>query len=171
MVDAAALKIVIYPDPVLSGRAAEIREVNDTVRAVAARVIELMYEAEGIGLAAPQVGVPWRMFVTRGPEEGDPDRIFINPALTILDKTLVDHDEGCLSLPGITAEVRRPRGVSISALDAQGQPFSLKDDDFTARVWQHEFDHLEGILIIDRQSVMDRLANRKLIKALEERAG
>ena len=170
MVDAAALKIVIYPDPVLKQKAQEVDPIDDNVRAVAARMIELMYEADGVGLAAPQVGLPWRMFVTRAREDDNVDRVFVNPVLTFHDKTLTDLEEGCLSLPGINADIRRPKGVTIEALDEQGTAFSLKDDDFGARVWQHEFDHLEGVLILDRQTVRDRLANRKAVKNLEARA-
>ncbi len=144
-------------------------EIDASVQAVAARMIALMREANGLGLAAPQVGLPWRMFVTSGGEDY-PDRVYINPTLSVVNTELVLKEEGCLSLPGINVELRRPKAATINALNLAGQPFKLSDDDVLARVWQHELDHLEGILILDRMSPMDRLATRKIIKELEATA-
>ena len=102
---------------------------------------------------------------------GLPGRVFINPTITVEDQQLLTHEEGCLSLPGIHVDIRRPGAVTISAQDITGEPFSLKSDDFFARVWQHEFDHLDGVLIIDRMTRMDRLATRKALRELEAAAG
>ena len=106
------------------------------------------------------------MFVTRSHEE-HPDRVFVNPRLTQLSGDLVVREEGCLSLPGINGDIRRPASVSITALDLEGQTFTLRDDDLLARIWQHEYDHLDGVLIIDKMNEMDRIATRKLLKELE----
>lgn len=160
------LSILHYPEPVLRQKARRIERVDDEVRAVADRMIALMREVDGAGLAAPQVGLAWRLFVTAGREEGPPDRVFINPEMTIVKNELVVREEGCLSVPGLHVNIRRPIAMQIAALDREGNEFTLQDDDFDARVWQHEFDHLEGVLIIDRMSPMDRLASRKLLKEM-----
>jgi peptide deformylase len=171
-VDPAQLRIVCYPDPVLKQKAAEVETIDDTVRAVAARMIELMHEAKGVGLAAPQVGLSWRMFVLARDEESDrPDMVFINPKLTVTDRTVSVREEGCLSIPGINIDIRRPSGIEITATNLDGETFTLRDDDYLACVWQHENDHLDGVLIIDRMSTMDRLATRKALKELRAAAG
>ena len=168
-VDIEGLSILTYPAPLLRAVAEPVEAVDDTVRAVADRMLELTRQAKGVGLAASQVGLSWRLFVTAGPDE-EPDRVYINPRVSDLGRELVLREEGCLSLPGLNVEIRRPATCAISALDRFGQPFTLKGDDLLARVWQHECDHLDGILIIDKMTPMDRLATRKLIKELEAAA-
>jgi peptide deformylase len=171
-VDPASLKIVHYPDPVLRRRADDVDPTSENVRAVARRMIELMHEADGLGLAAPQVGLPWRMFVTNGADADPVDRVFMNPVLTLTapDGTrspLDPMEEGCLSLPGIHVTVRRPRHAAIEATGLEGETVSLAAEGFLAKVWQHEFDHLEGILILDRMGPRDRMTNRRAIRDLE----
>lgn len=164
-VDPSKLGIVHFPAEVLRRKAKPVVAVDDLVVAVARRMIELMHEAEGVGLAAPQVGLPWRMFVANSREPGDEDRVYINPRLTF-DGEMVAHDEGCLSLPGIRADIRRPSHVTIVALDAQGREFTLTSGSFPARIWQHENDHLDGVLILDRMTTIDRIATRRAVKDL-----
>ena len=166
-VDPATLEIVHFPAPILRQKARDVDPTDENVRAVAQRMIELMHEAEGIGLAAPQVGLDWRIFVLAGLDEGEPDLTCINPSLTITVPELTVREEGCLSLPGIHVDVRRPDGVQLEAHDIEGKSFALSDRGFRARVWQHEYDHLEGKLIIDRMSPMARLATRKALKELK----
>lgn len=166
-VDPAALGIVLYPAGVLRQVAQPLPAVDDRVRAVADRMIQLMHEARGVGLAAPQVGLPWRMFVANPANEPGQDAVFINPTLTDPGPHTEPRDEGCLSLPGITAEITRPAAVTISALDRDGNPFTLTSEAFPARVWQHEFDHLDGVLIIDKMTRIDRMANKHAIAELE----
>jgi peptide deformylase len=167
-IDPAALRIVFHPDPVLRQPARPLPEIDDSVRAVARRMIELMHEARGVGLAAPQVGLSWRMFIANPTAEPGAEQVFINPTLRDPAAATEARDEGCLSLPGITAEITRPAGITIDALDLESQPFSLTSDDFPARVWQHEFDHLEGVLLLDKMTRVDRMANRRAIAELEE---
>ena len=156
--------------------------VDAEVRAVAARMLELMFEVEGIGLAAPQVGLPWRMFVCFVPESedrsptddpptasGEPS-VYINPTLSGFSRDLVPYEEGCLSLPEITGDVRRPSQVTIDALDENGRPFTARSADLLARCWQHEMDHLDGVLIIDRMTPASRLKNRAAVKHLRDEA-
>jgi peptide deformylase len=168
--DAASLTIVHYPAEVLRTRAKAVERLDDEVKAVARRMIELMHEAEGAGLAAPQVGLSWRIFVTRGEPEDSPAQVYINPELTIADPELDVHEEGCLSLPDIRADIQRPKGITIKALGLDGKPITQTSDAFIARVWQHELDHLNGVLIIDKMTPIDRLATRKALKSLEAEA-
>ena len=168
-IDAKRLQILHFPDPALRSRALPVESIDEDVHAVAARMLELMHEAKGIGLAAPQVGMPWRMFVT-GDREGHPERILINPELSNPAEVLEAAEEGCLSIPNVRVTVRRPVAISIRAQDLEGKEFTLRADDIMARVWQHEVDHLNGVLIIDRMSPMDRLANRKALRDLKAEA-
>ena len=169
-VDVAALRIVKYPDPVLLRRAVPIEQVTDEVRAVATRMLELMREAKGVGLAAPQVGLSWRLFVTNSGAEGEPDRAYVNPVLRNPSDELESREEGCLSLPEVYGDVIRPTAITIEALDPEGNRFELRDEDLLARVWQHEHDHLDGRLILSRFGQMAKLANRRAIRDLERQA-
>jgi len=130
-----------------------------------------MHEARGVGLAAPQVGLPWRLFVANPTGEPGDDRVYINPRLSNPSRETSTHDEGCLSLPNITGEITRPTRITIDALDEQGQPFQLTSDELPARVWQHETDHLDGILILDRMPAIDKVANKQAVIDLEQAAG
>ena len=164
---ADTLQIVCYPDPVLQKPAVPIGQVTDEIRAVARRMLELMQEAPGVGLAAPQVGLGWRLFVANPTQESNEGRAFVNPVLSNISKKMADSEEGCLSLPGITAKIRRPVAITVEALDLDGKSFRLTSDEIAARVWQHEIDHLDGILILDRMSPIDKIANRRAVKELE----
>jgi len=169
-IDPARLQIVLHPAPVLRAVATPVEGVTEEVQAVAERMLELMHEAEGIGLAAPQVGLPWRMFVTRDPDDREAVSggcVFINPAVEIVDATPEESEEGCLSLPGIEVLVRRPVGIRMTATGLDGDRLVQERADHFARVYQHELDHLNGTLIIDRMSTMDRLRNRRAIRDLE----
>ncbi|MFW5683013.1 MAG: peptide deformylase [Phycisphaeraceae bacterium] len=166
-VDPLRLRIVKYPDPVLRQPADPVGEVSDEVRGVAHRMLALMHEAPGVGLAAPQVGLSWRMFVANPTGEPGNDRVFINPEIVDASRDVAAMEEGCLSLPEIRGEVQRPRRVTVRAIGLDGEPFELTSEELPARVWQHENDHLDGVLIIDKMTRMDRLANRRPLKALE----
>jgi peptide deformylase len=179
-VDPASLHILYYPDRALRERAREVPKVTDEVRSVARRMIQLMFDAEGIGLAAPQVGLSWRLFVAhvppgedRSPESDPPTAtvepvVVINPVLSNPKGELIAYEEGCLSLPDITGDVLRPEHITITATDLEGRPFTRTGAGLLARCWQHEFDHLDGILIIDRMTQMSRLKNRTAVKRLEK---
>ncbi|MGB0768438.1 MAG: peptide deformylase [Phycisphaeraceae bacterium] len=167
-IDPDQLAIVSYPDPVLRIRAEPIAVIDDEIRTIASRMLELMHAAPGVGLAAPQVGLPLRLFVANPTGEPEDDRVYINPELIDPQPGKAARDEGCLSLPNITVEVHRPEGITIRARNLDGDPFEETADGLLARIWQHEYDHLDGVLIIDKMSPMDRMANRKAIKELEE---
>ena len=160
------LQIVRYPHPLLARRAEPVADIDEGIRQLAARMIESMYAAEGVGLAAPQVGRGIRLFVADPRESDSPDpTVFVNPVLEI-SGDLVPFEEGCLSIPDVRVTVRRPQSARITATDLDGASFTLESDDFPARVWQHEFDHLEGVLIVDRMSPRDRLAHRRTLKEM-----
>ena len=165
---AAPRGIVFHPSPVLRQKAKPVDRIDGFISDLVAEMHRIAREYDGIGLAAPQVGESLRIFVTC-PLYGEPERVFINPRLE-LSGEIVGDDEGCLSLPDIRAEISRPPRARITALDLEGNEFSLERDDIWARVWQHEYDHLEGTLIIDRMKPLDRLANRRAIRDLERAA-
>lgn len=162
----SSLRVLTFPDPVLRRKALPVARVDDWVRAVAERMIELMHEAEGIGLAAPQVGLPLRLFVVDVEEAGVDQAVYLNPRLHDFEGELTAKEEGCLSLPGIRAEIRRPPQVQITATGLDERPFTRAGAGLLARVWQHEFDHLEGTLILDRMTPIDRIATRRAVKDL-----
>ena len=168
--DVSRLETLHDPDPLPRPVARPIDAIDDTVRDVAARMFELMHEAEGAGLAAPQVGFSWRMFVTRADDE-HPDRVFVNPGIPKLDGLLELRSEGCLSLPGLNVDVRLPTAATVTSLDLDGRSMTVTATGLMARIWQHEHDHLNGVLIIDKMTPMDRIANRRLLKELEAAGG
>jgi peptide deformylase len=131
-------------------------------------MLDLMHEAPGVGLAAPQVGLPIRLFVANETGEPEDDKVFINPTLRDPSEETEPYSEGCLSLPDITAQITRPIGITIDATDLDGALFSLTSDTLAARIWQHENDHLDGITIIKRMNPMDRLTNQRAIRLLEK---
>jgi len=163
------LSILFYPDPRLRQTARPVDPLDPQVRTAAARMIQLMHEAKGVGLAAPQVGLPWRLFITNPTGEPGNDVFFVNPVLSDPAPEQEAASEGCLSIPGITVEVRRHKRITVSALDLAGSHFQMTSEELPARIWQHETDHLDGRLIIDRMSPLDRVANRKQLKELEGR--
>jgi peptide deformylase len=136
-----------YGDPVLRMRAAEVDTVDDEIRELTERMLRLMHEAEGIGLAATQVGILRRFFVCTLDGE---DRVIVNPVVANAGKRLETDEEGCLSLGAVRVPVERPVEITLEGLDRDGQPLSLELEGLDARVAQHELDHLDGMLIVDR---------------------
>ena len=145
----ALAQIRQWPDPVLKLRAEEVEDFDDDLRRLVARMQALMAEAHGIGLAGNQAGVLRRLFVFRIEGE-DEARAAVNPAIVDASEELETADEGCLSLQGVLVPVERPRAVTLEAYDAEGTPFHLELEGLAARVVQHELDHLDGVLILER---------------------
>ena len=160
------LSIIQYPHPTLRVRSKPIRRVNKELRDMAAQMLDLMYEAEGVGLAANQVNLPIRMFVANpSGERGDGEElVLLNPELQ-MPKGNVSGQEGCLSLPGVFGQVKRPKSIRLSAYDLKGNPIDRVVDGFLARVIQHENDHLDGVMFFDR---MTEEAQRELEDQLHE---
>jgi len=146
-----SLRIVHYPHPILRHQSKAIRRVDGELKSVAAEMLDLMYEYEGVGLAANQVNLPLRIFVanpsgTRGDGE---ELVVLNPELQLPKGSEIDR-EGCLSLPGLFAEVRRAKQIYLSGYDLQGNSIERQLDGFLARIVQHEVDHLNGKFFFDR---------------------
>lgn len=156
--------IVTYPDPVLRQRAEEINEIDDTVRELVDDMADVMYGDDGIGLAANQVGEARRVFVY---DAGEGFHCVINPVLTVTDDEKAAAEEGCLSLPGIQVKVERPKQVRVDGIDLDGNPVSFEAEGLKARVMQHEIDHLNGIMIIDHASSLQRSLLKSKLKKLE----
>jgi peptide deformylase len=156
----AVLKVRRYGDPVLRRRASAVDAVTPEIRRLVDDMTDTMYDEVGIGLAAPQVGASLRLLVV-GDEEGRGVQALVNPAITEQGGT-VTAEEGCLSLPGIFAQVTRAEWVTLRAQDLDGQPVSIRARGLRARVFQHEVDHLDGVLFIDRLEpvVRDRIKRR-----------
>lgn len=172
MTEQETKRIVLYPEAVLRRRAAAVGTIDDSIRVLVAEMFRVMREDEGAGLAAPQVGESLRLFITEArPEENEPVGIYINPEIASLEGDQELMNEGCLSLPDIRGDIRRHARVTLAWTDLEGAQHRRTHDGMLARVWLHEFDHLEGVLIIDRMSPLDRLRARKLLKALERDAG
>jgi peptide deformylase len=163
----AALDLVLYPDPKLKMLAKEVAQFDDWLAAVVARMMDLMVEHKGVGLAGPQVGLSLRVFVASPTGKREDSKAYINPVLTD-EHGSEEGEEGCLSLPDIRIKVPRFKSLRIEAVNERGEPFAEILDDFHARIVQHENDHLDGILLTDRMSPVAKLANRKILKDLED---
>jgi peptide deformylase len=165
--EAALRQVRKYGDPVLRSRALEIEHFDDELRDEIRRMGKLMHDAYGIGLAATQVGRMHRLLVYRTELEGAISAL-INPVLEWASKEKESSEEGCLSLPGVGVDVERPVHVRVSALDEFGRPILVEASGLEARVIQHEMDHLDGVLILDRCSRDQRKqAMRTLREQLE----
>lgn len=161
------LNIIAYPDPRLKKPSASVSVFDENLRLLAGRMFELMRQAKGVGLAAPQVAQNIRLFVMNATGQPEDDRVYINPILSDAEGE-EEAEEGCLSIPGLSVNVVRSRLMRIQAQDLEGRPIDQVADGFVARVWQHEFDHLNGMLIIDRMGPVAKLTNRRLLRELEE---
>ena len=161
------LKLYEYPHPILKKKAVRVETVDDDLRRFLDDMLETMYESNGCGLAAPQVGVSQRIVVIDiAHEDEEPQPIYmVNPEIVWKSEETKVCEEGCLSVPGQRAEVERPAAVKIKYLDYNGKEQLLNADDFLAVAAQHELDHLDGVLYIDHLS---RLRRQMLIKKLEK---
>ena len=145
----ALAQIRQYPDPVLRMEAKEVERFDDDLRRLVSRMIQLMQDANGVGLAGNQVGTVQRVFVLQANAEDEP-RALVNARITDRSDETVTDDEGCLSLIGVTVPVERPINVTVEAKDERGEDVRLELEGHAARVAQHELDHLDGILILER---------------------
>ncbi|KAK3183583.1 hypothetical protein Dsin_030869 [Dipteronia sinensis] len=165
------LSIVEYPDPILRARNKRIDAFDDNLKKLVDEMFDVMYKTDGIGLSAPQVGMNVELMVFNPVgERGEGEEIvLVNPRVNKYSKKTVLFNEGCLSFPGIYADVQRPESVKIDAKDINGAKFSVSLSDLPARVFQHEFDHLQGVLFFDRmtEEVLDSI--RVQLQALEKK--
>ncbi len=168
----AVLKVVCIPDPILRQKSAEVARFDEDLARLARDMIETMYAAPGIGLAAIQVGQPIRMLVAdvnyEG-EEGRNPRVFINPEILWRSEEMRVHNEGCLSVPEHYAEIERPARIRLRYQDLEGRPHEEEADGLLATCLQHEIDHLNGVLFVDYLSKLRRdMIIRKIVKARRE---
>jgi peptide deformylase len=162
------LKIIEYPDPRLRAVAKPVQAFDESLRLLANRMLDLMRLAQGVGLAAPQVGVGLRLFVMNATGKPEDDRVIINPELFDAEDS-EEAEEGCLSLPEIRTNVVRSKTIRLVARDVQGNALEETASGFVARVWQHEHDHLNGILITNHMGTVAKAMHRKKLRELEAR--
>ena len=170
----STLQIIIHPDPRLKKVCAPVAEIDADLRRLAENMLETMYEAPGIGLAAPQVGVMKRLFVMDCVKERDAapqPMVLINPEITWVSEEMNTYEEGCLSIPDQYAEIERPAEARMRWLDLDGKAHEEQFDGLWATCAQHEFDHLQGKLFIDYLKPLRRqMITRKMIKLKREKA-
>jgi peptide deformylase len=168
----AILDIVTFGKPVLRKKTLEAFEITTELKQLAKDMLETMYEAPGVGLAAPQVAQSIRLFVVDVSPSDSPKKqpyVFFNPIITPESRP-VEMEEGCLSVPDIYANVMRPEKISVNALDIEGNPFELKGvDGLLSRCIQHEMDHLNGILFVDKLRPTDRILFENKLKKLAKK--
>ena len=171
MPEAFTFDLSIYPEPVLRRTAAPVNAFDEDLERTVAAMFSLMFESKGVGLAAPQVGLKRRILVLN--DESDPEKpelslVLINPKIVSRTGARTKAEEGCLSFPGIYAEVERPECCSVEAQTITGEPYKADFDGFRSRIIQHEYDHLEGVLLVDRMSPADKLRNKAELQELVE---
>lgn len=162
------MEIVIYPHPTLRHKSKPVKRVDRQLRDMVRNMFQLMYEFKGVGLAANQVDLPLRLFIvnlTCDPDEGE-EHVFVNPVVS-RPKGNDEKEEGCLSFPGVYAQVKRPEKVILNAYDLDGKEIEAELNGMLARVVQHELDHLDGVLFVDRLSETGRLATQEALDEFE----
>jgi peptide deformylase len=140
-------RIRLLGDPVLRQKAAEVTEIDGKIATICEGMFPAMYEAEGLGLAAPQVGIQKRLFVY-DLGQGDGAQVIVNPRITETDGEFT-YSEGCLSVPGMSFDIVRPNQVHLTGVDLDGNEVSIEADELLGRLFQHELDHLDGVLLLD----------------------
>lgn len=170
------LRIVLYPDPRLRRISRPVRddEFGPGLVALAARMFQVMRDLKGVGLAAPQVGLNVRLFVMNPTGEPADDRAYVNPVLNPPEGTDdgdEEAEEGCLSLPNIHIPVLRSKSLRLTGRDPAGAAVDVTDAGFATRIWQHEADHLDGVMLVDKMSPVGKLTFRKTLREMEEAFG
>lgn len=169
MLRSVRMELLYYPDPKLRRIAGRVKSVNGEVHDLVRPMFDVMYGTRGIGLAAPQVGLDIRMIVanlTCDPERADREEVYLNPQVVEREGE-VKEEEACLSLPGLYAELARPKRVTVRYMNLEGRMVTRTVEDLHARLFEHEIDHLDGILIVDRLSAADKAKWAPLLKELE----
>ncbi len=166
------MNVVKLGSAILREKALPVEQITDEIKALAAEMIRTMYKEEGVGLAAPQVGKNIRMFVA---DDGSGAQVFINPQIIGTSAELAEMEEGCLSVPGVYEKVSRPASVKVQAQDENGKRRVIDARGYLARIIQHEYDHLEGILFIDKlanekRERIERAFQRKAKKLAQKKA-
>lgn len=166
-IDPDECKITRYPEKVLANKARSVEEINEDVRKLVEKMTDLMIKHKGIGFAAPQAGVPLRLFIISLDGTRENVRVYINPTVTT-QGSLEANEEGCLSIPQVYAKIKRYTRATITATGLDGRKFTEKAEGLYARALQHEFDHIEGVTIADRMGSAARIMHRRQLKKLLE---
>lgn len=167
MIDFEKCGITRYPATVLRRRAEPVEKIDGDIRRLVDKMIDIMLEKKGVGLAAPQAGVPLRLFIISVDGSRENVKVFINPTVTPAGE-LGAIDEGCLSVPGIYTKIPRYKKCEVTATDLDGHEFTEQAEGLYARALQHEYDHIEGVTIVNRMTQVARIAHRKQLKKLED---
>ncbi len=160
-------RITHYPAEVLVGHAQPVEKIDDNIRRLVEKMTDIMLKNKGIGLAAPQAGVSLRLFIISLNATREAVKVYINPIVTP-DGQLTEFDEGCLSVPGIYTKIRRYKKCKVTATDLDGNEFTEEAEGLYARALQHEYDHIEGMTIVNRMGQVAKIAHRKQLKKLTE---
>lgn len=169
MTDELHFDLTLYPEPILRKRAEPVAAFDAALKRTVTAMFERMFESKGVGLAAPQVGLKMRILVVNPTGDRKDDLVLVNPSITARSGPDSIFDEGCLSFPGIYAEIKRPERCTVTAFDADGRAIDKEYDGFVSRIIQHEYDHLEGVLLVDRMSPADKQKNRGALEELVDR--
>jgi peptide deformylase len=173
MIDIDKCRITHYPDEVLAKTAGPVEKIDDNIRQLVEKMLDIMRANKGMGLAAPQAGVSLRLFIISMDGSKENVRVYINPTVTPIvgkDSTsFQENEEGCLSVPGIYTKIRRYRKCTVTATDLLGNKFTEEAEGLYARCLQHEYDHIEGATIVDRMSATAKIVHRKQLKKLGEK--
>ncbi len=167
MIDVQKCHITHYPADVLAGRAKPVEKIDDNIRQLVRKMTDIMLENKGIGLAAPQAGVPLRLFIISLGGTRENVKVYINPDITP-SGDFDSVEEGCLSVPGVHTKIRRYKKCAVTATDLDGNKFTEEVEGLHARALQHEFDHIEGTTIVNRMGQVAKIAHRRQLKKLEE---
>jgi peptide deformylase len=165
------MRIVHYPHPSLKHPGKPVGIIDRQLRLWVGEMFDLMYDAKGLGLAAPQVALPFQLLVMNvegKAGEKEHERVYINPRI-VERKGIMDGDEGCLSFPGMFAPVKRAKKVWVEAFDLDGNLVKVEAEGLAARAWQHEIDHLNGVVFLERFSPLVKIARGRDVKAFEKR--
>jgi peptide deformylase len=154
------LPIRLYGDPVLTEVSTEVENIDGKIASLAETMIEIMYDAPGVGLAANQIGIQKRIFVY---DKGEGPVVVVNPSIVESDGEWT-YEEGCLSVPGFSWEITRPNAIHLVGYDLDGNEISVETDEFEGRIFQHEMDHLNGVLLVERLDADQKRAAKKLLR-------
>ena len=169
-IDIEKCHITHYPAPVLGEPSQPVDKIDDTIRRLVDKMTDMMVELKGVGFAAPQGGVPLRLFIISLDGSRNNVRVYVNPTVKG-EGPIVENEEGCLSVPGVYTKIKRYSQATVTATDLDGKQFTEQGDGLYARALQHEFDHIEGVTIVNRMPEVARITHRKQLKKLEEANG
>jgi len=167
MIDIEKCRLTHYPAKVLTKAAEPVGQINDNIRQLVEKMVDIMLKNKGVGLAAPQAGVALRLFIVSLDAKKEAVKVYINPTVTTAGE-LDSVEEGCLSVPGVYTKIQRFKKCTVTATDLDGNEFTEEAEGLYARVLQHEYDHINGMTIADRMGSAGRIAHRRQLKKLRE---